>query len=162
MDKPNVLRISWREAVTTRAEELLLMETNIDDMTGEALGFLMEKLFEAGALDVTFTSCVMKKSRPGTLVSVLSGLENPDPLREALFRYSTTIGFRETKVNRLSLRREEKTLTGEFGKAKEKIVYLGEEKRSSKIEFEDRARIAREKNISLEEAERLIRGGEEK
>ncbi|AEF83259.1 nickel pincer cofactor biosynthesis protein LarC [Leadbettera azotonutricia] len=169
MDKPNMLRASWREAVAAsaekpkpwKAEELLLMETNIDDMTGEALGFLMEKLFEAGALDVTFASCVMKKSRPGTLVSVLCGLEDPDPLRDALFRYSTTIGFRETRINRLSLGREEKILEGEFGKAREKIVYLGEEKRSSKIEFEDRARIAREKNISLDNAERLIRSGED-
>ena len=82
------------------------MEANIDDMTGEALGFLMERLFEAGALDVTMSPCVMKKSRPGTLVSVLCRGGNADPLREAFFRHSATICFRENPVSRLSLKRE--------------------------------------------------------
>jgi uncharacterized protein (TIGR00299 family) protein len=168
MDSPNLLRVSWREERDTPAfagedlpwktEELILMEANIDDMSGEALGFLMERLFAAGALDVTFTPCVMKKSRPGTIVSVLSGREKLDMLRETLFRRSATIGFRETTVRRLSLKREEERLGTESG-ASRKTVYYGAEKLRSKIEFEDRARLARERGISLEEAERIIKDG---
>jgi uncharacterized protein (DUF111 family) len=182
MDKPNLLRVSWREeSVTTddtanapvpgtigpevrvpgtkvpwKTEELILMEANIDDMSGEALGFLMESLFTDGALDVTFTPCVMKKSRPGTIVSVLTGAAKLNVLRETLFRRSTTIGFRETTVRRLSLKREEERPdTG----ARRKTVYYGAEKLRSKIEFEDRASLARERGISLEEAERIINDG---
>jgi uncharacterized protein (DUF111 family) len=164
---PNLLRVSWREERDTPAfgedlpwktEELVLMEANIDDMSGEALGFLMERLFAAGALDVTFTPCVMKKSRPGTIVSVLSGRGKLDALRETLFRSSTTIGFRETTVRRLSLKREEEGLGTEYG-ASRKTVYYGAEKLRAKIEFEDRARLARERGISLEEAERIIEDG---
>jgi uncharacterized protein (TIGR00299 family) protein len=170
LDKPNVLRVSWREmdlpvesAAGERpwiSEELTLLEANIDDMTGEALGFLMERLFEAGALDVSFTPCTMKKSRPGVMVSVLVRGDRLDALRETFFCHSTTIGFRESAVNRLSLRREETTLSGPFGEAKEKTVFYGGEKLSSKIEFEDRARLAREKGISLSEAERIILRGD--
>jgi uncharacterized protein (DUF111 family) len=164
MEKPNVLRVSWREpsgpepsaAQLWKTESLTLMEANIDDMTAEALGFLMERLFDAGALDVTFSSIVMKKSRPGTLVSVLARPDDLDTLRESFFRNSTTIGFRETTVNRVSLRRQEEKLTGDFGSANIKTVFLGDKKLRSKIEFEDRARLAREQGIPLDEAERKI------
>jgi uncharacterized protein (TIGR00299 family) protein len=168
MEKPNVLRVSWRESAAGssgpdkaldkrwKTESLTLMEANIDDMTGEALGFLMERLFDAGALDVTFSSLVMKKSRPGTLVSVLARPGDLDALRESFFRNSTTIGFRETTVNRVSLKRQEGKLTGDFGSADIKTVFLGDKKLRAKIEFEDRARLAREQGIPLDEAERRI------
>ncbi|MDR2747446.1 MAG: nickel pincer cofactor biosynthesis protein LarC, partial [Treponema sp.] len=165
-DKPNVLRVSWREYAGVRGEgrpwkteALTLLETSIDDMNAEALGFLMERLFEAGALDVTFSPLTMKKSRPGTGVSVLGRDEKLDALRECLFRNSTTIGCREIAVNRLSLERREGELSGEFGAARAKTVYLGGEELRTKIEFEDRARLARERGISLEEAEALILRG---
>ena len=168
MEKPNVLQLSWREFETAPAklegdrkpwarEDLLLLEANIDDMTGEALGFLMERFFESGALDVTFTPVTMKKSRPGVAAAVLCRRENADTLGETFFRHSTTIGFRETAVSRLSLRREIKTARGEFGPAQEKIVYLDGGHTRSKIEYEDRARIAREQGVSLDEAEAIIR-----
>jgi uncharacterized protein (TIGR00299 family) protein len=169
MEKPNLLRVSWRETPETvsplpqdsgsrpwKTEALTLLEANIDDMTGEALGFLMERLFEAGALDVSFGSIVMKKSRPGSQVSVLARPGDLDALRECLFRNSTTIGFREIPVNRVSLRRQEGMLRGDFGSAGLKTVFLGDEKLRAKVEFEDRARLAREKGISLDEAERTI------
>jgi uncharacterized protein (TIGR00299 family) protein len=165
MDKPNVLRVSWRESSAAsgesqapgrwKTETLTLLESNIDDMTGEALGFLMERLFEAGALDVTFSPLTMKKSRPGTKVSVLGRNEQLDTLRESLFRNSTTIGFRETAVDRVFLERRETELPGALGRAK--TVYLGGEALRAKIEFEDRARLARDRSISLEEAEALLR-----
>jgi uncharacterized protein (TIGR00299 family) protein len=171
MEKPNLLRVSWRETPEAapqsfpqdsagsrpwKTEALTLLEANIDDMTGEALGFLMERLFEAGALDVSFGSIVMKKSRPGTLVSVLVRPGELDALRECLFRNSTTIGFREIPVNRVSLKRQEGTLNGDFGSAGLKTVFLGDKKLRAKVEFEDRARLARERGLSLDEAERMI------
>jgi uncharacterized protein (TIGR00299 family) protein len=173
MEKPNVLQLSWREVENKpeaqaggekpwMREELLLLEANIDDMTGEALGFLMERFFDAGALDLVFTPVTMKKSRPGVTVSVLCPREKAGTLGEIFFRHSTTIGFRETPVNRFSLKREVKTLEGDFGRAREKIAYTAGGKTKSKIEYEDRARLAREEDISLDEAEALIRGaGEE-
>jgi uncharacterized protein (TIGR00299 family) protein len=168
MDKPNVLQLSWREGAGAAAqaggdqkpwisEELLLLEANIDDMTGEALGFLMERCFEAGALDVTFAPITMKKSRPGVTVGILCRSDTAAALRETFFRHSTTIGFRETTVRRVSLEREAKTLQGGFGEAREKISYPGRGAARSKIEYEDRARLAREKGIGLDEAEALIR-----
>jgi uncharacterized protein (TIGR00299 family) protein len=166
MDKPNLLRVSWREEREVPAgqgedlitEELTLIEANIDDMTGEALGFLMERLFEGGALDVTLSPCVMKKSRPGTIVSVLCPPLNPEALGRVLLTHSTTIGFREIPVRRLSLRREAGVLSGEFGQVRTKTVFPGGLPRT-KIEFEDRARLARERGLSLSGAEELIKKG---
>jgi uncharacterized protein (TIGR00299 family) protein len=162
MEKPNLLRVSLREDTDIppqgdwRIEELVLLEANIDDMSGEALGFLMETLFAAGALDVTFAPAVMKKSRPGTIVSVLCPPKKLNVLRELMFKKSATIGFRETEVRRLSLRRAEDTLGGEWGEARRKTVFYGEKPLRSKLEYDDRARIAREQGLSLEEAEELI------
>jgi uncharacterized protein (TIGR00299 family) protein len=167
LEQPNLLRVSWRETVDGgpaggrpwNTEALILMETNIDDMTGEALGFLMERLFEAGALDVTLSPCVMKKSRPGTVVSVLGRPGGLDGLRECLFRHSTAAGFRETPVNRLSLARTEGRIAGDFGGAGRKTLFYGGAPLRSKLEFEDRARLARERGISLEAAEKLLLQG---
>jgi uncharacterized protein (TIGR00299 family) protein len=172
-ERPNFLRISLREARDPAAqagtaslstpsvagaltEELVLLEANIDDMSGEALGFLMESLFEAGALDVTLTPCVMKKSRPGTIVSVLGNPEKLESLRRTLFQKSTTIGFRETAVRRLSLPREEVKHSGDYGEARSKQVYYDGKPLRYKIEYEDRSRLARERGISLADAERII------
>jgi uncharacterized protein (DUF111 family) len=164
LDKPNLLRVSWREERNVPvpaleggmlAEELVMIEANIDDMSGEELGFLMESLFEEGALDVTLSPCVMKKSRPGTVVSVLCPPGKMGVLRQAMFQRSSTIGFRETVVRRLSLKRE----AGAFGECRTKTVFWGDKPLRSKIEYEDRARVAREQGVSLEDAERIIQGG---
>jgi uncharacterized protein (DUF111 family) len=167
LEKPNVLRVSWRGEAENSAgarpwktEELVLMEANIDDMSGEALGFLMEELFGAGALDVSYIPCVMKKSRPGVILRVLCSSVNLDSLRRLMFRKSSTIGFREIPVSRLCLPREEQTITGDFGQARRKTVFFEGKPLRSKIEYGDRARVAREKDVSLEEAERLIQGQE--
>jgi uncharacterized protein (TIGR00299 family) protein len=165
MEKPNLLRISLRETEKNSnsvaglwdTEILTLMEANIDDMNAEEFGFLMERLFESGALDVTFSPCTMKKSRPGTLVSVLAPPAKLEELRLCFFKHSRSIGFRETEVTRLCLERDMETLSGSFGEARRKTAYLGGKALRSKIEYEDRARIAREKGISLAEAESLVR-----
>jgi uncharacterized protein (TIGR00299 family) protein len=167
MERPNLLRVFWLEEgageggkegeKNWKTEELVLIEANIDDMSGEALGFLMDRLFEAGALDVTFSPCVMKKSRPGTLVSVLASGRRLPALRRTMFERSSTIGFREIPVRRLSLTREERTLSGSFGQARQKTVFLDGRPLRSKIEYEDRARLARERSVSLDEADAFFR-----
>ncbi|MDR3357056.1 MAG: nickel pincer cofactor biosynthesis protein LarC [Spirochaetaceae bacterium] len=166
LERPNVLAVSWREELPESLpssgcawihEELTVMETNIDDMTGEALGFLMDRLFEAGALDVTFSACVMKKSRPGVIVSVLCTFERLSALRRVVFEKSSAIGFRETRVRRISLPRETRKLKRGADEAEVKTVFLDEKRRRSKIEYRDRERLARENDLSLEEAENTIK-----
>jgi uncharacterized protein (DUF111 family) len=188
MERPNLLRVSLREAPPVfpsapnpaaspqpaaalspafgqppgdgvLCEELILVEANIDDMTAEALAFLMERLFASGALDVTVTPCLMKKSRPGSIVAALCSHAKLEALRDAMFRYSSTIGFREVPARRISLRRETGELSGDFGSAKTKEVYYNGKLLRSKIEYEDRAALARTLGISLPEAEHLIEGG---
>jgi uncharacterized protein (TIGR00299 family) protein len=171
LDKPNMLRVSLREESPAGAapldaaelpvitEDLVLMEANIDDMSGEALGFLMENLFSAGALDVTFSPCTMKKSRPGTVVTVLCPPARLEDLRRTMFQKSATLGFRETPVRRLSLRREERRLGGDFGEVRAKTVFWGDTPLRRKIEFEDRAALARARDLSLAEAEELLARG---
>jgi uncharacterized protein (TIGR00299 family) protein len=167
LDKPNVLRLSLRQSPGLSAgalpggesaviEELTLLETNIDDMSGEELGFFMEALFASGALDVTFTPCVMKKSRPGTIVSVLAAPRELDALRRTVFRCSAAAGFREIPLRRFSLKREETEVRGDFGTARKKELFFEGRPLRFKFEYEDRARLARERGISLEEAERII------
>jgi uncharacterized protein (DUF111 family) len=156
MERPNFLRVSLREeageAAPWKTETLTLVEAAIDDMTGEAFGFLMESLFEAGALDVTLSPCVMKKSRPGTIVSILANAERLDSVRRTLFHRSSTIGFRETEARRLYLERREEIQHGEFGAARVKTAFWDGEPLRAKMEADDRARIAREKNCALDQA----------
>jgi uncharacterized protein (TIGR00299 family) protein len=183
LDKPNALRVSWRETVQSAnadCSELLpqeklhirraamqdlaeiesvLMEANIDDMTGEELGFLMDCLFSEGARDVVFIPCVMKKSRPGTLVSVLCPTDKLEALREIMFTKSKTIGIREITARCFALRREAETLAGQYGAMKKTVFYNGEKLRD-KIEFEDRAELARKNNIALWEADALLRANQ--
>jgi uncharacterized protein (DUF111 family) len=156
MERPNFLRVSLREEVGEAApwktETLTLVEAAIDDMTGEAFGFLMESLFEAGALDVTLSPCVMKKSRPGTIVSILANAERLDSVRRTLFHRSSTIGFREIDVRRQYLERREEIRSGEFGATRIKTAFWDGEPFRAKMEADDRARIARERNCALDKA----------
>ncbi|MDR0784295.1 MAG: nickel pincer cofactor biosynthesis protein LarC [Treponema sp.] len=164
LDKPNVLRVSWREEALDDSswsrESLVQLESAIDDMTGEALGFLMERLFAAGVLDVTFTPCTMKKSRPGVLVAALCEENALAAARETFFVHSSTLGFREFRVDRLSLPRTEERKESPLGVVRVKTAFLGGEAARSKVAFEDRARLARENNIALDQAESRIRGEE--
>jgi uncharacterized protein (TIGR00299 family) protein len=137
LDKPNLLKASWRESAdkgtTYLSETLTQIECTIDDMTGEHFAHLMDQLYEAGALDVAFVPCTLQKSRPGTLVKVLCAAPVLCAVRRALFVHSTTIGFREALVNRLSLPRTEEMVEG----VRHKTVYLDGQKLRSKPEYED-------------------------
>ncbi len=126
----------------------------VDDMTAEEIGFATERLLSAGALDVYTVAVGMKKNRPGTLIRVLCKPADRDRLVEAVFRHTTTLGLREAETSRHVLRRridEADTAVGPV-RVKRSEGY-GVER--TKIEFEDLARIARERDISLGEARLL-------
>lgn len=152
-DFPNVLRLMVGEAAefgkrpAKDHDDLVLMETNIDDSTPQAIGFVMERAFELGALDCWFTPVQMKKNRPGVIVSVLASPESKDSLLEMLFAETTTIGVRTSQVARLSLDRRIDTVMTQFGECRIKIALRDGRVMNAMPEYEDVRRLALEKNV---------------
>ncbi|MFA9462973.1 MAG: nickel pincer cofactor biosynthesis protein LarC [Velocimicrobium sp.] len=103
------------------ADAVWMLETNIDDCSGEALSFTMEKLFQIGAKDVFFTPIFMKKCRPAYLFSVICDEENIEECEEIIFANTTTIGIRRGKLERSMLKREIQTVDTKFGMATVKV-----------------------------------------
>lgn len=141
------------------AEELpqivLELSCNVDDMTAEDVGFAMERLFEDGALEVYTIAVGMKKNRPGTLLRVVCTESQKPRLVECLFRHTSTIGIRETVTRRYILRREMKTVQTPYGDVRVKSA-SGYGVSRQKYEYEDLARIARERGIGLSEVRQLL------
>ncbi len=102
-------------------DRMIRLETNIDDCSGEALGFVMEELFKAGAADVWFTPVFMKKNRPAYLLSALCIPERVKALETIIFTHTTTIGIRRTAMERTVLEREIQTVKTELGEAQVKL-----------------------------------------
>ncbi len=152
-DFPNVLRLMVGEAAefgkrpAKDHDDLVLMETNIDDSTPQAIGFIMERAFELGALDCWFTPVQMKKNRPGVIVSVLASPETKDALLEMLFAETTTIGVRTSQVARISLDRRFETVKTRFGECRVKIALREGRVMNAMPEYEDVRRLALEKNV---------------
>lgn len=138
-----------------KTDHVLELSCNIDDMTAEAVGFAMERLFEGGALEVYTVPIGMKKSRPGTLLRVMCRKQDREKLLELIFSHTTTIGVRETVTRRYVLDRKLETLHTPYGEVHRKVS-AGYGVSRSKYEYEDLARIAREKNVSLEEVRGLL------
>lgn len=138
------------------SDEIIQISTNIDNMTGEHLGFLYEKLMEQKALDVTFIPAFMKKNRPAYIVNIILSEKDKENMIYTLFKYSSTIGMRIEKMNRITMTRKivEKEVLGEKIRIKE-ITYQ-DIKRCSP-EYEDIKRIADIKNISIEEVLKYFR-----
>ncbi len=146
---PNLLRIEIGERdADLQTETLTLIETNIDDMTPEIYGYLIDRLLAGGARDAYLTPLVMKKGRPATMVSVLADAPRVNPLVDLLFRETTTLGVRLTQVNRLKLSRRNETVETPFGTVNVKVADYGGRTRMAP-EFEDCARIAREQNVPI-------------
>jgi len=138
-------------------DEICELSCNVDDMTGEAVGFVMERLFEAGALDVYTVPIGMKKSRPGILIHVMCREADKEAVVRAIFKHTTTIGIRESKFRRYVLDRRMEKLDTPYGPVRCKISSgYGVERR--KYEYDDLARIAGEKQISIAEAAVLVDG----
>ena len=102
---PNVLKVYYGE-IENNEKDIVILETNIDDTTGEILGFVSEKLFENGALDVFYTPIYMKKNRPAYCLTVCSKKEDIHKLQNIIFKETTTIGIRYRYENRTELKRE--------------------------------------------------------
>ena len=141
-------------------EEIFELACNLDDMTPEDVGFAMEQLLEAGALDVYTLPIGMKKNRPGTMLCVLCKPEDRQRMAEGMFRYTTTLGIRETAHGRYVLRRESRTRQTPFGPVREKLAEgFGVSRR--KPEYEDIRRIALEQGLSPRQVREMIYGKEE-
>lgn len=148
---PGILRAMVIEEDPKEKDVIYRLETNIDDSTGETLGYVMEQLFEAGARDVFYTPVYMKKNRPAWLLSVICREEDIQKLEAVIFRETTTIGIRRTKMERTILAREQKTVSTPFGEIQMKVCrYGGETYRYP--EYESLARLCREQGISYKEA----------
>ena len=142
-------------------DEIYELSCNLDDMTGEDIGFAMEQLLAVGAPEVFTTPIPMKKNRPGVMLNVLCRPEKREELVRLLFLHTTTIGVRETRHDRYILRREEETMQTPFGPVRGKSVE-GYGVRRSKPEYEDLRRIALEQGISLRQAREAILRKDEK
>lgn len=153
---PNVLRLMLgdsapKKSSNGRSEKLVLIETNLDDISSEILGFVMERAFEMGALDCWFTPIQMKKNRPGTMVSVLCSAEDKEKFAELLYNETTTLGVRIKEIERECLDRETLSVKTEFGKAEVKIALLKERIVNIKPEYEDVRKISIEKGKPFKE-----------
>jgi len=142
----NVLRVLIGECGrATEAINVTVIEANIDDSTPQVLGYAMERLLEAGALDVTLTPIFMKKNRPGTLVSVLTTPELRERLTSILFAETTTLGVRILNAERRVLARSTTSVETSYGTVRVKHTDTG----SFAPEYEDCRRAAVEHGVSL-------------
>ena len=122
-DRPGILRAMMIETEEEGGkEEIIKLETDIDDCSGEVLGYTMKKLLKAGAKDVHYTPVFMKKNRPGWELTVIAAKDDVEELEQIIFGETTTIGIREMKVERTCLPREEKEVVTPYGNASAKGV----------------------------------------
>jgi uncharacterized protein (TIGR00299 family) protein len=152
----NCLRALWGDT-PDGADEVLELRCNLDDMSPEALGFAQEQLWQAGALDVYTAALGMKKNRPGVLLVTLCRLADRETMLRLLFRHTTTLGVREVRCERSTLTRRMETLDTEYGPVRVKVSEgWGVVRR--KAEYEDLARIARERGLSIGEVRARVNG----
>ena len=154
----NCLRVLCGEAYEA-GDFVIELVTNADDMTPEETGFAMEMLFEAGALEVYTQSVYMKKNRPGLLINVMCREAEKERVLRALFKHTTTIGVREYKSMRHVLERKTETIETEDGPVRKKTS-AGYGAVHAKYEYDDLAKIAREKDLSLREARGIAEAAE--
>ena len=145
----NCLRAFLGESARQEAD-IMELAVNLDDMTGEELGFALETLLEGGALDAFLVPIQMKKSRPGHMLVCLCRPDEEEKMRRLLLRHTTTLGVRSRSWHRHTLERSIQTVETELGTFRVKTAAgYGIEK--SKAEYEDLARLARENSLSLAE-----------
>ena len=147
-EQANCVRAFLGESEGTR-ESITRLECNLDDMTGEDIGFAMEQLFAAGARDVYTQAIGMKKNRPGILLSVICMPEDADRLAGVIMKHTSTLGVRRQEMSRYTLRREMKTVHTPYGNVRVKYSHgMGAER--IKPEYEDVAALAKEHGVPLD------------
>ena len=150
---PNVLKVYLGETEANNGQ-IIVMETNIDDTTGEILGYTQEKLFQNGALDVFFTPIFMKKNRPAYRLTVACRKDDMVKLQNIIFKETTTIGIRYRQESRTELQKENIEIDTKYGKMKaKKVTNNGEE--YIYPEYESLKEIAEKNNIPIKELYKL-------
>jgi len=151
--RPNVLRVFIGRAAAGPydADIVEVMEANIDDMSPEFFGGIFDRLFDAGALDVSVIPVLMKKGRPGFLISVIAPAGGTAGVEDVLFRETTTFGVRIYEVRRKKLARKHIEVNTPFGKVRVKLGAIGGKIVRAKPEHDDCARLAREANAPFTE-----------
>ncbi len=158
---PNVLRVILGASASqsTVTESIVELETNIDDLNPQTYDFVMVRLFEAGALDVTLTPMHMKKNRPATWLRVFAPVERAADLRAIIFDETTTLGVRERIVQRYTLAREIISVATEFGAIQAKVAHRPNGTRTITPEYDDCARAARERGVPLNTIYEAVKRG---
>jgi uncharacterized protein (DUF111 family) len=154
IEQPNVLRLFVGTAVATTAAEsdqVWALETNLDDLSAEVIGYCYDLLLAAGALDVFSTPIFMKKNRPGVLLSVLAPEERLAALEEILFHETTTFGIRRYAVSRRKLQRKPYTVQTQWGPVLGKLGWIEGRPAVFSPEYEDCAKVARQHGVALRE-----------
>ncbi len=152
LDAPNVIRVFVGSAeVSGGRETIMQVETTVDDMSPQIWEAVIERLFESGALDVYLTPVMMKKGRPGTVLTALCGPERVTELSRVLFEESPTIGVRWTAYQRERLEREMVTLATAYGAVPFKVSRLAGRVVTVTPEFDEVRRIARAKGLPVRE-----------
>ena len=157
---PNVLRLAvgrTPSAGQTQSDHVWVIEANLDDMTGEQVGFCTEMLLSAGALDAFTTPIQMKKGRPAVKLSVVCAPEGLGAMEEAMWRHTTTLGIRRTLWQRSKLRRHIETVRTQWGEVRIKLAFLGDELVRCEPEYEDCRRIAESADLPLSEVYNMVR-----
>ncbi len=151
-DRPNLLRIIiGKERSEGHIDTVVILDANLDNANPEWLGFMMDRLFESGALDVYFSPIQMKKNRPGIHVQVIGPPQKKDPLMDILFRESTTLGVRFSYSSRKTLERSQVEIDSPWGKMAVKRVVWPDGSFSLQPEYESCRKIAEEKGLPLKE-----------
>jgi uncharacterized protein (DUF111 family) len=151
-EHPNVLRLAVGDAPPAGGAEsdlVWMLETNLDDMTGEEVGYCLEALLDDGALDAFTTPVQMKKGRPGVLLTVLCPPDELRAVEHLLWRHTSTLGVRRHLCQRSCLRRRWRTVSTPWGEVRVKVAYVGDQEVRCEPEYEDCRAIARERGLPL-------------
>lgn len=154
-ERPSLLRAMLIESREIEEDCIYKLETNIDDCTGEALGYVMQRLLEAGARDVHYMPVFMKKNRPAYQLNVICSEKDVEKMEEIIFMETTTIGIRRQKMERSVLKRETKEIETSLGKAGIKICRLPSRTRIYP-EYESVAQLSRKTGLSWQEVYELV------
>jgi uncharacterized protein (TIGR00299 family) protein len=156
---PNVLRVFLGETGPSAVgdETLLMIETNIDDVSPQIIGHVMDRAFELGALDCYFTPVQMKKNRPGVLLSILCDILKKEAVMELLFTETTTLGVRSYEVERRALAREIVSVETRYGPIDVKVAHLNGHVVNEMPEFEQCRLAARKAGVPLKVVEEAVR-----
>jgi len=155
---PNVLRVMLGETeqiakAKTDIDDLLLMETNLDDISPQVLSYVMERAFALGVLDCWFTPIQMKKNRPATMISVLCSKDKRELISGLLYSETTTLGLRIREVERECLSREIRSVATQFGPVDVKLAYYEGKLVNAMPEFEQVKKIAIEAGLPLKDVQ---------